>query len=315
MFWIGTLIGAVLVGVVIWLAGKLKATGDPEPDKWIARAGPAVFAVLLVISTLWCSLHMVPAGHVGIVRTFRDITGQTGAGLVVTWPWQDVEAASVQIQAIKPSSQCSGGGLKECTDCFSRETQDVYVQPVVNLSVAPENVQWLYRNIPDYLNRKVRPLLDQILKDETVKYATVDIAPNREPIRTAVRDRLKTELAPFSITVEDLLLVNIDFHPDFKNAIVQKQIATQEALRQQELVAAAEATARQKAAEAEGNAAKLKIEAAGQAEANRSITASLTPELIQWQAVQKLAGNVQIALLPSGQGIIIDPTTLLKPAQ
>jgi len=52
--------------------------------------------------------------------------------------------------------------------------------------------------------------------------------------------------------------------------------------------------------------------AEAQAEANRLLAESLTPALIQFQALQKLADNVQIALLPAGQGIIIDPSTILK---
>jgi regulator of protease activity HflC (stomatin/prohibitin superfamily) len=80
---------------------------------------------------------------------------------------------------------------------------------------------------------------------------------------------------------------------------------------QQELVAAREAEARQRAAEAQGNADKLRIEAQGQADANRLINESLTPLLIQFQALQKLADNVSIALIPSGNGLIIDPATLL----
>jgi len=43
------------------------------------------------------------------------------------------------------------------------------------------------------------------------------------------------------------------------------------------------------------------------------LSESLTAEVIQFQALQKLADNIQIALLPSGQGLIIDPATLLKP--
>ena len=49
----------------------------------------------------------------------------------------------------------------------------------------------------------------------------------------------------------------------------------------------------------------------GQADANRAINESLTPLLIQFQALQKLADNVTIALIPSCQGLIIDPATLL----
>jgi len=140
----------------------------------------------------------------------------------------------------------------------------------------------------------------------------VDIAPNREQIRVSVRDRLRVELFPYSIYVNDLLIDNIDFRQEFKAAIEQKQVATQEAQRQQQLIEARKAEAQQKIETAHGDAESLKVNADGQAYANTTIAQSLTPLLIQFQALQKLADNVQIALIPSGQGIIIDPSTLLS---
>ena len=43
------------------------------------------------------------------------------------------------------------------------------------------------------------------------------------------------------------------------------------------------------------------------------LAASLTPMLVQFQAMQRLADNLQIALIPAGEGVIIDPTSLLGP--
>lgn len=43
---------------------------------------PVLFAIVVGISTAMASAHQVPAGHVGVVYTFGDITGQTGSGLV-----------------------------------------------------------------------------------------------------------------------------------------------------------------------------------------------------------------------------------------
>ena len=116
---------------------------------------------------------------------------------------------------------------------------------------------------------------------------------------------------PFSVTVTDLLIDNFDFRVEFKNAIVAKQVATQDALREQEKIKQRKAEADQAIETAKGEAESTKIRAQGQADANRLIGASLTPEVIQFQAVQKLSDKIQIALLPSGQGIIIDPATLL----
>jgi regulator of protease activity HflC (stomatin/prohibitin superfamily) len=278
-------------------------------------ASRSIFIALLIvvggILTTFRSLKIVEAGHVGLVYRFGDIVGQRDSGLSVIWPWEEFRTADIRIQSVRPTQDCSNG-LEFCLASFSSETQDVFVQATLNISVNPKDVQTLYRTVgPDYVNKIVRPRLLQSFKDETVKYESVDIAPNREKIRQAARARLRTELAAFSINADDLLIDNIEFREEFKQSIEAKQIASQEALRQQELVAAREAEARQRAAEAQGNADKLRIEAQGQADANRLINESLTPLLIQFQALQKLADNVSIALIPSGEGLIIDPATLL----
>jgi regulator of protease activity HflC (stomatin/prohibitin superfamily) len=271
-----------------------------------------ILVVVGGVTTIARSVKIVEAGHVGLVYRFGDIVGQRQAGLSLIWPWESFKTADIRIQKVRPTGECSNG-LDECLGAFSSETQDAFVQATLNISVNPDDVQTLYRTVgPDYIDKIVRPRLLQAFKDETVKYRSVDIAPNREDIRQATTARLRAELQQFSINVDDLLIDNIEFREEFKQAIEAKQIASQEALRQQELVAAKEAEARQRAAEAQGNADKLRIEATGQADANRAINASLTPLLIQFQALQKLSDNVQIALIPSGQGIIIDPATLLS---
>lgn len=270
-----------------------------------------ILVVLGGVTSIARSLKTVEAGHVGLVYRFGDIVGQRESGLSLIWPWEEFKTADIRIQKVRPTGQCANG-LPECLASFSIETQDVFVQATLNISVNPGAVQKLYRTVgPDYVDKIVRPRLLNAFKDETAKFKSVDIAPNRETIRQAALATLKAGLLEFSINADDLLIDNIEFREEFKQAIEAKQIASQEALRQEELVAAKEAEARQRAAEALGNADKLRIEAQGQADANRLINESLTPLLIQFQALQKLADNVQIALIPSGNGLIIDPATLL----
>ncbi len=126
-----------------------------------------------------------------------------------------------------------------------------------------------------------------------------------------MRERLRTELTPFSIEINDLLIDNIEFNAEFKAAIEQKQIATQDALREQERVLQRQFEAEQLVETAKGEAESIRVRAEGQAAANRLLAESLTPAVIQFEALQRLGDNIQIALIPAGQGIILDPTTLL----
>ncbi len=311
------LVAVLVVGPKITL-GRPRGRGQIDNDELtIPVRGPAVavYAVLLLGSLLMFSVHTVAYGHVGIVRTFGAISGiRVNDGLAITWPWQNFEVENVQTQSLLSDSNCYNNRIRNCFETFSKESIDVFIVGVLNFHVDPENVRTLREKIgPNYREKVVLPRMNQVLKDETVKYAAVDVTPNREAVRNAVRERLTRELAADGIAVEDFLLKNVDFKDEVKSAIDEKVIAAQKAQAAEQQVAVSQAEARQKAAAAEGEANKLRIEAQGQADANQLISASLTPALIQFQAVQKLSDKIQIALIPSGQGIIIDPATLLRP--
>jgi len=325
MGWIISMIFAGLVLFGLRFIGQLiEHAGKEDQDKTAETLGRvvhlaaiALFVIWVGLHTLLATIHIVPAGHVGVVYTFGGITGQTSDGLVVTAPWRGIKKATVQVQTLcfmDDANRCPSGAQRvgEGLDSFSQETQNVFIDAVLRIKVSPSDVQGLYRDVGEsYVNKLIPGQVAQVFKDETVNYPAVDIAPNREVIRANVEIALEKELSRFSIDVDALLIENMVFEKDFEDAILQKQKATQEALKQQELIKAREAEAEQKIAEARGNSEKLRIEAEGQAKANALISGSLTPMLIQFQALQKLADNVQIMLLPAGQGLIIDPSTIL----
>ena len=106
----------------------------------------------------------------------------------------------------------------------------------------------------DWFDRLVPNNLNQAFKDEAVKFKAVDIAPNREPIRTAVLKALRTRLSPYSIRVNDLNIDNIEFSQQFEAAIEAKQEATQAALRAEAQVQQAKFEAQSVVAKAQGEA-------------------------------------------------------------
>lgn len=321
MLWIiGTVFLAMVGGALLRIGSVVanaRATRDDRPSVLppvnVFRLGAGVVGFLWGVVTLLATIHVVDYGHVGIVREFGSIERiASDDGLTLTFPWQNFEQENVQTQSLLSESDCYNGRVEQCYETFSSESIDVFIVGVLNFHIDAANVRTLREKIgPNYKEKVVLPRINQVLKDETVKYRAVDITPNREAIRNAVRDRLTRELAEDGIAVEDFLLRNVDFKDEVKTAIDKKVIAEQEAAAAQQQIAVAEAQAKQKAAEAQGNADKLRIEAQGQAEANRAVSASLTSELIQFQAVQKLADNIQIMLVPSGSGILINPESLV----
>lgn len=302
----GYIIVALLIGLIglgVWLSCRK----DPKTQvRAIATSAAWVVPIVLAIFSLWNSAYQVPAGNVGIVYTFGGITGQRGDGLQWVWPWQSVENASIQIQG-HPFPKLSS---------FSKETQEVFVDATINVQVSPNNIQDLYRDVgKNYFDVLVRPRVLQAFKDETVKYTSVGVAPNRENIRKAVRERLTTELKVHSITVQDLLLDNIGFSKEFQQSIENKQKASQDALAEFEKVVGERNKADQAIEVARGKGQSILVEAQKQAEANLVLAKSITPEYIQYMFASKLAPNVNVMMVPSGQQFIMGPDMLKKGVQ
>jgi len=267
----------------------------------LLKPGGFLILALMVFVTFFASVHQVPAGHIGVVYEFGGIKGQIGEGLQFVAPWRDVLLANIQVQR----------RVFDKLNAFSEESQDVFVRASLNVRVSPQTIQQLYRTVgPNFFNVLVESRVIQNFKDETVKYKSVEIAPNRENIRKAVRERLERELSPFSIEVVDLLLDNIDFNPEFKKAIEDKQIATQRALEEQQKIEGEKHKAQQAIERAKGEGSAILFRAEKEAEANRKLAASLTPELVRYAMVQKLSDKIQVMMLPSGQNFILDSDIL-----
>lgn len=314
MFYFISLMLAIAVFFLLRALGKsLRQEGaSPKDAAWgerLRNLAPPVLALWVSLHTLAGSVHQIPAGNTGVVYEFGAISDQVGEGLQFVAPWRSVVLANIQVQGHK-FHRANNNMLT----AFSEETQEVFVEVTLNIRVSPQAIQDLYRRVgPNYFEVVVAPRVAQNFKDETVKYKSVDIAPNRERIRQTVRNQLESELSSYSIEVVDLLLDNIDFQPGFKEAIEAKQIATQQALEEEQKVAAERHRAEQAVEKAKGEGNAILAVAEKQAEANLQLSQSLTPALIQYSLIQKLSDKIQVMILPPGQNFILG-TDLLKGA-
>ena len=344
MIWI--LGEAILVGVTVLalIAARLGAFhlpgrvsfGDvirPARDvtQIVVAATVAVFVLGSIGLTLWRSYHPIEAGQVGVVFQFGEIVGQVGEGPQFIAPWQDLRQVDIRVQRAEFSA--GPGGLGSIT-AASAETQNVFFNVTLNWNVSSGAVQGLIREVgPDFFNVLVPTRVRQFFKAEVVKFSAVDATRKREEIRVAVREALTGDLLRFSINVVSLQIDDISYEVAFEESIELKQVATQDALRAQEVVAQREAEASQAEAaakgeaaasiaraegekqsrilQAEGEAEALVLEGTAKATANEAIAASLTTDLIQFEALKQFDG-VQIAILPSGSNFLLDPSNFLR---
>ncbi len=295
----------VWIVLMVVLVGALAAT-KLVPRGYLRLSAVSVVVGLMVLLTAGRSIKVIKAGEVAVVRTFGDITGQRGEGLGMIAPWQTIHRESIRVQSAR---------FEEVT-AFSAETQDVFATIEINYRVEDRAVQDLLRNVGEnWFDVLIDGRLQNFFKEETVKFETDAVAPNRETIRRATQQQLSASLEPFSIEITELLIVNVTFSPEYIQSIEDKQIATQNALKAVEEVAITRAEANKERERARGVRDATVIEAEGVEQANRLINSSLTPEVLQYLAINQFNDDVTIALVPSGEGLLLDPSSFVSPIE
>lgn len=289
---------------LIVFVGSLIGLTMPE-SRGTAGAVAAASAVLYVVMSFFFIYDKVEAGHAGLVKQFGAYQdGTKDAGAVFHWPWQSVEEvrirnASHEIRMDNPGGGPNGGAA-------SQESQEVFVVATLNYSLEKACVRDLYTNYgSSYYDTVIEPRVKQIFKAETVKFEAIKILPNRELIRRETQAELTKQLKQYCVRGLDFLLKNIGFGKAFTAAIEEKQVATQLAAAEENRVKIAENKADQVAAAADGQARATVRLAKADAVANRLRGRNLTPNLVEWERIQKW--QPEVIYLPADAIPVIQP--------
>jgi regulator of protease activity HflC (stomatin/prohibitin superfamily) len=252
--------------------------------------------VLAIAALILRPFALVGAGERGIMMRFGKVQNTIlDEGIHPIMPIvTSVKTLSVRVQ--KTDIQA---------DAASKDLQKVSTDLAVNWNIDPAKANQVFQQIGDeeqIVTSILSPAISEVLKAATANKTAEEIITQRNALKNEIDSSLKKRLEPYGVIVRDVSLINFGFSPEFSKAIEAKQIAEQEA--KQAEFAVKKAT---QEAQAEINRAK------GQAEAQRLQRQSLTPEILQQQAIQKwdgkfptvMGGNSSLPLIniapPSGQ--------------
>lgn len=320
MFWlILTILATILfwTGIGLWVYAKKRDAALEAQGVDLARTDnmPREIGIVLaiVIAVGWLLLtglitvKTVGEREVGIVYNFTGtIAGKREKGWVVIAPWQHMDKENVGIQheefLFGPDNSA-----------VSKDQQDIFANLAVNYQIDAENVLDLYSRVgPSWQSIIIDARVPQVFKEVTSTFQTPDITERRESLRQQTRDRLTNELEEYDIKVVDVFITNLGFSQLYSDAIEQKQKQVQDALQAEARVKQFEAEARQQIAQAKGEATANVARARGEATANRLRQRSLTPLLVQLEAINKLNPTVQTIICPPGS--ICVPNAFIPPA-
>ncbi|HET9409753.1 MAG TPA: prohibitin family protein [Candidatus Sulfotelmatobacter sp.] len=229
----------------------------------VALAIAAFFLMILFVS----SIARVDTGHVGVLTLFGKVTGDTlGEGIHLISPLKTSNLMSIQTQTIKESASVpSSEGLM-----MSLDTSLIYH---LNPDRAAEVFQKLTK---DYENVVVEPTLRSAIRESTASHtANALYTGERELVAKQIFDQVSAQLGLRGITVENVLLRDIQLPATLKASIEAKQQAEQEAL--------AMSFRLQKETQ---EAQRKRIEAQGVRDFQQIVAQGITPSLLEWKGIE-----------------------------
>ena len=255
---------------------------DVNPAPFARLIGLGVAAFLLVI-LLFNSVTTVSTGNVGVLTLFGKVTGPVlGAGIHLINPLKSSRQMSIQTQELKESASvpCSEGLV------INLDTSLIYH---LNPDQAADVLSKLGPNFEDKI---IEPTLRSSIREATASHtANALYTGEREMVANQIFETLKTQLAPRGVTVEKVLLRDIQLPATLKASIEAKQQAEQEAL--------AMSFRLQKETQ---EAQRKRIEAQGIRDFQQIVAQGISPQLLEWKGIE---ATENLAKSPNAKVVVI----------
>jgi prohibitin 1 len=224
-------------------------------------------AAFLIVILLFSSITRVGTGHVGVLTLFGRVTSETlGEGMHLINPLKTNNEMSIQTQTLKESASVpSSEGLM-----MSLDTPLIY-------HLNPDRAADVFQHIgADYENVVVEPTLRSAIREATASHtANALYTGEREMVAKQITDQITAELNKRGISVENVLLRDIQLPATLKASIESKQQAEQEAL-------AMNFRLQKETQEAQ----RKRIEAAGVRDFQQIVAQGITPSLLEWKGIE-----------------------------
>lgn len=168
-------------------------------------------------------------------------------------------------------------------------------RPVVN------DLPKLYKELGVDFDERVLPSIgNEVLKSIVAQYDAEELLSKRAEISSLIQQEMMKRAKAFHLQFEDVAITHLTFGPEFMKAIEAKQVASQEAERQQWVVKKAEQERMAVVTRAEGEAEAAQIITNAMEKTGNAIIEVRRIDAAK-EIAGKLAGSRNIVYLPGGQ--------------
>lgn len=277
--------------------------------------------IALVLTTIGAGLVFVQPEERGVVISavaplgYREQALQPGLQWIIPF-LENVVYYPISRQNYTMSIAVYEGEIQGDDSVTARtaDGQEIFVDASVIFAINPAKVtqvhiEWQSR----YAEGLVRPLARGIIRDAVSQYSVDEVvSTERFTLAANLTESMSSRLEANGFILVEFILRNITFSPEYAASVEQKQIAEQLAQqavfvveqRKQEAEQARQVAQGQADAaviRAQGDAQARIIQAEAEAEALRLLGEALatSPELLNYQYINKLAPGIQVMLVPN----------------
>lgn len=329
---------ALLVGVGL-TAAVVAITARTRKANWRRGLLIGLIGALLVFlaAAVMDSFTQVQYGSVAVLTQFGRVVGVFRPGLNWKIPFIQETITYRTQEIIYETSERPDQSVADYrdyeVDTATADGQHIRARYTVRFSINPDRAASIAQHLgtEDRVVEKVVKAASRVHVRNILKRhkASELYSGDVESAQAEIEARLEEEFTRNGLTLSFFGLRSIQFTEEYTNAVEQKQIEAENIITKENLakqaeyekqrvitqaqaeaerqrlerigIAQGEAEAIKIKAQAEADAIRLKAQA--QAEANRLIAASLTQDVISWQAVQSWDGSYPM-VLGSGQFIL-----------
>lgn len=273
MFWF---ILSIIVTIILMIILGIETSGETYnmDMKFKPNIGMLFGLVGLLLMIPGC-ITTIKTGEVGIKTTFGKITSTNiKEGVEFKAPWQKVVKLDIKVQKYENET------------ALETSTKDMQVVNSVivsiNYQLDEDRVVDIYRNVGTaYDSVVLEPAIQESVKGSISQFNAEELVNKRNEVGIAIQEALTKRVEQYGIKILSVSLKNFDFSAEYNASIENKTIAEQKAL-----------TAQQELEISKAEAEKKKVEAQGEAEANRLKEQTITKEILTQQFIEKWDGKL-----------------------
>ena len=307
-----------------------------QPAKGFGSLAVILLVAGILLTTVGAGLVFVQPEERGIVisafaaKGYREQALQPGLRWIIPFAEQVIRYP-ISRQTYTMASAASEGQVvgDDSIRARTKDGQEILIDASVIYSIDPTKIIELHINWQSrFQDELVRPAARNTIRDAVSQYSVEEIvSTKRAEMESLINDTLAVAFSDNDLILISFLLRDIHFSDEYAAAVEQKQIAEQQAQQAKLVVEQKKQEAEQARQVAQGQADASVIAAQGAAEArlinaqaeaqaNQLLSASLTPTLLQYQYILKLAPGVTTIFIPTGNQFILPlPDTGVVPAQ